>query len=582
MAYRYHCIRFKQTTSDKWLAQFAARAPEIDTWAGVPQKRKFDFGGEPVGETVGFQREESKNRVNSLREFYQDTENIIQNPLLCSLRDIPGSKVQFVPSPDASNDPAVEIGELLIDVPDYSQFSIERCIREVRESIERRVPHLSETSPNPNLLQDLKAQAAEIGYIQELDHGAPGEWGESEEHGPTTGLPSDPDPTGVLFEESHIVDFWQETAIRDDLLEEIGKPISGDEFLGYTKEALLSYLRPVVLVDGQHRLRGALAAAQKRLDDPTIQSEVDERVSNGETARDVETEILSRNSRLLPISMLMSTDPEEQVFQFVVVNQKATPIGRALLGTIVSTTLSNEEMGNVATRLKNAGIEVEESQAITYLARHPDSPFCNLVERGLTGDSSGLLQWNVFASLISIFRNLKGGKLFGERNDYAEIWRQKFLPDSSVVSEFEKHDYNHPIEYWSQLDGPWRGVFIAFWTKIRDTFGNTEDPDKPNYWGKPRDSNLFNKISLTILAADFLQFLVETRTKLESADKIPELVEDWLENVNRGYFDKDWMLGGVKKDSVGIRNQWASIWSDYRKAGGNLPDKRRFRQPTTL
>ena len=137
-------------------------------------------------------------------------------------------------------------------------------------------------------------------------------------------------------------------------------------------------------------------------------------------------------------------------------------------------------------------------------------------------------------------------------------------------------------EYWSKLDGPWRDVFIAFWTDVRDVFGNTEDPEKHNYWGRPRDSNLFNKISLTILAADFFQFLVETRTKLGSAEEVTDLVHSWLENVNPGYFDKNWELRGVKKDSVGIRNQWASIWSEYRKSGGNLPAKRLFRQAKGL
>ncbi len=576
MQYRYQCIRFKQTISDKWLVQFAARAPEIDDWAGVPQKRRFDISGEPAGESVGFQREESPQRVKSLREFYQNSENIIQNPLLCSLREIPGSSVEFVPAPDAPTDDPVQTGELVIDVPVFSQLSIEACIRQVREYIERRVPDLADQQLNQALVQALKARAAEVGYIQE--QWIPEESADDEESG-SPGSSENGDPTGVLFEESHILDFWQEVAARDELVKEIDREIEGDEFLGFTQEALLSYLCPVVLVDGQHRLRGALAAAQERLSDPVVQSEVDDRIAEGESSKDVEAQILLRESRLLPISLLMSTDPEEQVFQFVVVNQKATPIGRALLGTIVSTTLSNDEMGKVADRLKNAGIQVEESQAITYLARHSDSPFCNLVERGLAGDASNVLQWNVFASLIAIFRNLKGGKLFGERNDYAEVWRQKFLPYSQIVANYESHECRNPMEYWGKLDGPWRPVFIAFWTTIRDKFGNTEDRDKPNYWGRPRDSNLFNKISLTILASDFFQFLVETRTKLGSEDEIPQLVAEWLENVNHGYFDKDWVLGGVKKDSVGIRNQWASLWSDYRKAGGNLPDKRLFRQP---
>jgi hypothetical protein len=275
----------------------------------------------------------------------------------------------------------------------------------------------------------------------------------------------------------------------------------------------------------------------------------------------------------------MSDDPSEQVFQFVVVNQKATPIGRALLGTIVSTTLSNDEMGRVAGRLKDAGIRLEESQAVTYLARHQDSPFCGLIERGLSGRSNDLLQWNVFASLIGIFRNLKGGRLYGQRNDYANLWASRYLGESGIVQDFRDKGFDSPDEYWSSLEGPWRQFFIAFWGTVRDKLGNTSVPDKPNYWGATRESNLFNKISLTILAADFFQFLVETRMKIESVDQVPDLTRNWLLEVDDGYFDRNWNLVGVKKDSTGIRNRWAEIWTEYRKSGGNLPDKRNLRSP---
>ena len=575
MKYRYQCIQFQQTTSNQWPVQFAARATEIDKWAGVPQKWRFEFGREKVGEAVGFQRQESPERVEKLREFYDNPENIVQNPLLCSLREIAGSSVKFISVGDGLDDSPVQVGELLIEIPEFSQVSIKDCMNQVREYLEERVPKLRDSALDPSIVQELKSRAAQIGYTPEQD--APEESG-FDEDGEGLEASSNDDPTGVLFEESHIFEFWQEVAARDEVIKQIDSPIDDEEFLGLTNEALLSYLRPVVLVDGQHRLRGALSVARQRLNDSSLQTEIDDRITEGESAENVEAEILDREARLLPVSMLMSTDPEEQVFQFVVVNQKATPIGRALLGTIVSTTLSKDEMEHVASRLENAGIEVEESQSITFLARSPESPFCNLVVRGLTGDSSALLKWNVFASLIRIFRTLKGGKLFGQRNDYTELWANKYLASSEIVADHEAHGYTDPVEYWSQRDGPWRQVFIVFWTKIRDFFGSTHDPDRRNYWGRPRHSNLFNKVSLTILAADFFQSLCETKRRLQSVDEIPDLVDDWLENVNPGYFDKDWDLDGVKKDSSGIQKQWASLWADYRKAGGNLPDKRNYRK----
>ncbi|QWV98233.1 hypothetical protein KP005_02775 [Geomonas nitrogeniifigens] len=575
MEFKYKAIQIKQTTSDKWLSLFASPATEISEWAGVPQKKRF---GADV-ETAGFQREENPKRISELKEFYQNKENIIQNPLLCALRSIPLSSARF--ELDAGEDPSasVRFGTIVITIPNFGDFTFREIVGTVREYIEGRVPELGHKTPDESLVASLKMLASQAGHLEISSHAEEIDPDSLSEEDASPDTADNGDPSSVLFEESHIIDFWQEIAARHEVLKLIEGTVSGDDFLGFSKDALLSYLRPIVLVDGQHRLRGAIEAAKAKLNDASIQSEIEGRITNGDAPESIEAEILTREARTLPISLLMTDEAEEQVFQFIVVNQKATPIGRALLGTIVSTTLSNDEMEKVASRLKGAGIHLEESQAITYLARYPESPFCGLVERGMTGDAKDLLQWNVFSSLITIFRDLKGGKIFGQKNDYADIWRHKYMNSSNIVADFQDSGCETQYAFWRRLDGPWRSVFMQFWTKIRETFGNTEDPDKHNYWGRPRESNLFNKISLTILAADFFQFLVETRTTIDSLSEIPDLVDSWLENVNTGYFDKDWNLTGVKKDSSGIRNRWASMWVEYRKSGEQLPDRRLFRQP---
>jgi hypothetical protein len=274
----------------------------------------------------------------------------------------------------------------------------------------------------------------------------------------------------------------------------------------------------------------------------------------------------------------MSTDPAEHVFQFVVVNQKATPIGRALLGTIVSTSLSNEELARVSDRLKNAGIPLEESQAVAYLTRSPDSPFYNKVEKGLTSDGADLLPWTVLVSLVKIFRELNGGKLFHERNDYADKWKRELLNDSGIVASWEEKQFERQLDYWSSPDGPWREVFMAFWSKVRAELGNETDDQVNNYWGKSRSSNLFNKISLTILAADFFQFLCDRKLGIDSSSDVLQFVDDWLEGVNRDYFNRDWKLSGAKKDSPGIRSRWSKEWLEYRKDPQKLPKVSLYRQ----
>lgn len=577
MEFRYKAILLHQTGAGKPLALFAASSADIDLWSGIPQKKRFGTGDD-TSETAGFQREQNPVRIKSLQEFYRDEHNVIQNPLLCATRELPDSKVVFVPDhPGTEN---VSLGEVIVAIPDYDSLPLVEVFARVRAYIEKRVPELKTRSVSEEFLNELKEQAVAGGHFNpsamaltddESEGDPDAEIDESSAGG-------EADASSALFEESHIVDFWQEVAARHELLKQIGSTANNDSFLSFTREALISYLRPVVLVDGQHRLAGALKAAAVRLNDSDLKKEIEARIVAGEAASCIEKDLIRREARILPVSLLLSSDPEEQVFQFVVVNQKATPIGRALLGTIVSTSLSNDEMGKVAVRLRNAGIQLEESQAITFMARNPQSPFCGLVERGMAGDAKDLLQWNVFASLIKIFRDLKGGKLFGGKNDYAAIWRDKYLKDSEIVANFEDEGCKTPIEYWSRIDGPWRGVFMSFWTEIRDKFGNTDDPDKHNYWGRTRESNLFNKVSLTILASDFFEYLVSSKTTIKSPTEVPQLVAEWLEGVSSGYFDKDWQLGNVKKDATGTRNQWAFLWSEYRKSGGNLPDRRLFRQ----
>ena len=575
--YRYKCIRSTQTKSGEWLAQFSAPAPDIDDWAGVPQKAQFEFGGE----TVGFQRDESHKRVDKLGEFCGNPENIIQNPLLCALRH----DVEFVAQGEEDNDgdvPAVQVGELVVSVPDFDSYSVEACLRGVREYLEERDPSLADATPDPELVRRLREKVA--GPASDDEAAA----SEDEDGGGLDGDADDNDEansetngaTGALYEDSHIADFWRQVAARHEVAKETSPTFDeSGEYLGFSKDAMLSYLRPVVLVDGQHRLRGAVRAAEERLGAEDVLSESERRIAKGKTVEEVERELLREESRLLPVSLLMSKSPEEQVFQFVVVNQKATPVGKALLGTIISTTLSDEEMESVANRLKDAGIEVEESRAITYLARSDDSPFRGLIDRGIkrAGEpAQGRLQWAVVASLVSVFRNLSGGRMYHGTVDHAREWRKAHLDSSSIVANYAQHNCQDAMAFWSSLDGPWRKVFIAFWKEIRRILGDEVDPERPNFWGNARKSNLFNKVSLTILAADFFQWLSMSGEPIDSEEDIPRLVERWLAKVQRKYFDRNWPLGGVKKDSVGTRNQWSYLWEEHRK-GMNLPKLASYR-----
>jgi hypothetical protein len=287
----------------------------------------------------------------------------------------------------------------------------------------------------------------------------------------------------------------------------------------------------------------------------------------------VQREVERSIARRLPVSLLTTSDPAEHVFQFVVVNQKASPIGRAMLGTIISTTLTNDELERVSARLENAGIPLTKSRAVAFLARNTSSPFCGLVEQGLPNEEADKLPWSVMQSLVAIFQQLKGGKLFHSKVDHASVWRRKHLPSSAIVANFAEHSAADEMEYWSKPDGPWRDVFITFWSSVRDRFAVTDDDQAKNYWGNPRGSQLFNKISLTILAADFFQYLNNKGLTLDNADQVATYVDGWLEGVAGSYFSRAWDIAGVKKDNPGIRKQWAKLWAEYRQDPTQKPPK---------
>lgn len=557
--FEYDAVILHQTETSKPIVLFGAPAMDIEIWAGVPQKKTFQPDG---AESSGFQRVENRARLEQIRRFYLNENNVIQNSLICALRGVEGGKVEFKAEYGSI------LGKLKISFPDLYTADYLFLFTLLRKSLENRLGKYNQPIDYA-LFEKLKGQLSrqidsDIIVADSCDEV------EAE-------VETEAEAEAVILEETHLHEFLRDVVIRHEILKDIDPMLlSGmDDFLGFDRDALLSFLLPVTLVDGQHRLKGAILAAKHHIQSDEYISMVADRVMSGEDPKEVEKDVLRIISRKLPVSLLMDDDPKEQVFQFVVINQKATPIGKSLLGTIISTSLTDEEMGSVNNRLRDSGILLEEARAITWAARNPDSPFCGLVERGMPSDKKDLLQWNVMGSLIQIFRNLNGGSLFHAKVDYAKSWREKFLVNSSLV---ESDNFEDAYEKWRALDGVWKKFFVIFWTRVRDIFGETTDDSRYNYWGNTRRSNLFNKISLTILAADFFRYLCIARITLENEEQINNVIDEWLEGVNPKYFDRDWELTGVKKDSTGIRSKWSELWTEYRDSPEQLPQVRLYRQ----
>lgn len=566
----YPALLVRQGPDAPPLVLFSASAVEIDQWVGIPQKAKM-----LEGETLGFQRDSNLTRVDQIARFYGEPRNVIHNPLLCAIREELGVEVSFKPTSKSSGDSRLAIpGNLTIKLPDRRDLPLVALLNQARIALEKRVPELV-NHPQPTELiarlrkkYDAPIRLAE--ETEELEDELDDENVDDANNGTTS-------PEEALFEESHIGDFWCQLRAREVLLGQLGDQFREDTFLGFGREAVEAYLRPIVLVDGQHRLLGALKAARDSVDeDPKVSPRVAASLRSGTSREEIANRLLIQRARRLPISMLLDPAPGEHVFQFVVVNQKATPVRPALLATIISTSLSEAELEPITERLENAGVPLKSSRAISYLTKNPKSPFANRVARGLSEEGADLLPWTVLGQLVAMFRDLKGAKFFHDgKMDYADIWRRRFLTSSKILAD-DSEDNKEAQIAWRIPDGPWRDVFIAFWWAVRNKFGDSESQDAHNYWGKPRTSNLFNKPSLLTLATDFFAYLVEARKTIDSAEAVTALVDEWLLDVDLSYFARDWKLVNVKKDSSGTRKQWSKLWYGYRRDPKSLPNIKLF------
>ncbi|MBN3492222.1 hypothetical protein [Vibrio neptunius] len=554
-SFKYSAIRFKQNIDSSWVVSFTANAQEISNWAGIPQKKQFD-----KVESSGFQREVKKERMDSLVTFFTNPKNVIQNPLLCASRNslIEGEqpKVTFVDDKEQT-DEYVRKGYIHIEVDDYSRFSLKELLELFKSTLESRIPELMEAEVNQVLLDSMKENFFDGNRSETMED--------------SLDISSQ-----IELEESHIADLWQELTCRILILEEDTESKEHKSILGFDRESIISYLLPVTLVDGQHRLIGAKEHFKFFCESPVGMKETESLIESGLDTEQVNSALEDKFCRKLPISLVLDDDPAEHVFQFVVVNQKATPINNALLGTIVSTTLSNNELERVSQRLKNADIPLEDSKAVSFATRNEDSPFKNLVQTGIQGEDSGKLPWTVMKSLVSIFKDLRGAKFYSDsiKTDFADLWKRRFLIKSELITG---QTIEEKLEFWAGEDGFWKEMFIKFWCKIRDEFGNTEDSAKDNYWGNTK-SNLFNKVSLTILVSDYFKYLTSARVKFDTLEDLDSSFDDWLDGVSRGYFDRPWHLSGIKKDTPGIRKQWSNEWMNYREDPNKLPNVSNFRK----
>lgn len=246
--------------------------------------------------------------------------------------------------------------------------------------------------------------------------------------------------------------------------------------------ALESISRPAVVVDGQHRLYGA-AASEKPI--------------------------------WLPVVAIPRCPWPEQIYQFVVINEKAKPIEASLLTDIFGSSLTPQEQQSLRTKLVRSKVDVEPRIAAVIASREADSPFAGMVRfqfQGPPPTGTPYLPESAIRLLIDGGRGARG-------------WRN----DDEFYDTYVKPTFPDRAEWDTWTTGHWREYWFAFWTTIKDFYNSQAQKQKndPNVflWNSNVQTNLTKSVTLRLFQSLFIK---EAVARIVLVEKTREVLEKAL------------------------------------------------------
>ena len=310
--------------------------------------------------------------------------------------------------------------------------------------------------------------------------------------------------------ESYLATIVKQLELADGKFDELDP-----EFRDAVREYVSGVSKPGLIIDGQHRVFGAKNVSEFPIN--------------------------------LPVVLLPGLDYREQVFHFYVLNNKAKPLTKTELRTIVSTSLSKKEIGELYERFRQVGVTAEQTEWTFRMNDAPNSPFKGLVNWGLPG-SQGVIFENVAYQVVAKFMNPNR--------------RHKLLLKDVPAWDSEATKWTYRMD-----------LFFAMWRGVKKKY--------PSAWERAerRESGqMLQKVSLLVLQDHLLDALnAEMPRRIAKGEaspfadpeKLEEEVGFQLEFLKEEFFTKEWKLKGLDtarghaefKDNIGkaIANQSANL-----------------------
>jgi hypothetical protein len=473
--YSYLGQVFEQRESGKRMILFLAPAEHIVTWGGVPQKSSNFMRG--------FQRAQISKHWRDIAKYFDDENNMSPTAVVVAFK--PGS-VKVKP---------IKLSEIEFEDESKIAFS-ETTSKEVSGLQHAIIEFELEDFESFQTLDLVRRVRDQFTAFVPPTTGTEKDEEDSEKADEEIDDASDDEENGgeLSIQSSHLGEFMDflDNGYKEAIVEDEDR----------LRKLLSNLLRPATIVDGQHRSQGAA---------------------------------FREEGIPFPVVGLIEGDWREQVFQFVVINKKAEPITAEFLSAIVSSSLSDEDIKALKTRLEQAGINLDETKIMDRVQLDGNSPFRGMIDFKVEG-GQGTLK---YSGMLGLARNFKNLRTHLSRNEPGYLASKQLYKNvfDGLSSESKL------AERWAAWNNErWFGCFFSFWTSIQD-----ELCTKPGYdelWTP--GSNLLKVVTLQEMQKLFMAWLAQSGTEVKSISDIPELAAKWLGKLKPKFFDKDWQITSLQ------------------------------------
>ncbi|QYU70209.1 hypothetical protein J4558_08855 [Leptolyngbya sp. 15MV] len=493
-SYKYIGIRYKQGNGGQDLLTFCASAQEIRAWAGVPTKTERFHGG--------FQRALT-DRYKKISQFF-DAGHSSPTSIVVAFRSqaLALDDLGFPSAwPGTANGltamPTFTQVSFTADDADPDTADLEQLRTAVCAMLKPRLEESGDTAENTTeeAEEDDEEDAPSI-------EDAPGEEGEDE---PVLDVGHSKLRQFYDFLNSpEAVEAWltEQNAKKAEITARGPRGRAEREFIqidpdSRLRAALVSLLKPAMIVDGQHRVSGAYHA---------------------------ESGPITFN-----VCAIKDADWVEQVFQFVVLNKLARPISSSFLTALLNTSLTNSEVGRITDKLKAVGLQETDRILMQVVNFDSKSPFVGMVSQ--PGDMAGVNNRGTLSDkgMLAVAKRWYG--LSSGPNSAAEI--AMFMPAMGETQLMKAR------QKWRAGAGVWPQFFFAFWNVVKERY----QPE--GAWQQGQGFNLLYIVTLQTLQSMFLENKRRADATFQSVDDFKDQVRRFFERVPGALF-LNWTATGLQ------------------------------------